>query len=58
MDDNQIDIRDQRSRKFSPADFDQFDRIYAMDRQNYQDIIAQAKNEAGPSQSALDSQCL
>ena len=40
-----IDITDQRSRKFSIADFDHFDRIYAMDESNYQAIVSLARNK-------------
>jgi protein-tyrosine phosphatase len=41
-----IDISDQRSRKFSVIDFDEFDYIYAMDSSNYQNIIALARNNS------------
>lgn len=41
-----IDISDQRSRKFSITDFDEFDYIYAMDSSNYQNIIALARNNS------------
>ena len=34
-----IDISQQRARQFSKSDFDYFDKIYAMDTQNYTDII-------------------
>ncbi len=34
-----IDISDQVCRKFSPKDFDTYDIIYAMDKDNYQNII-------------------
>lgn len=39
-DKNELDIRDQRSRKFRKEDFDTYDHIIVMDSQNYQDIIA------------------
>lgn len=39
-----IDIGTQRCRQFTFKDFGEFDHIYAMDRQNYNDIIALAKN--------------
>lgn len=42
---NDIDISDQRCRKFSVSDFDDFDFIYVMDRSNYSDVIALAKSE-------------
>ena len=41
-----IDISDQRSRKFSVMDFDEFNYIYAMDSSNYQNIIALARNNS------------
>ena len=41
-----IDITDQRCRKFSVSDFDTFDRIYVMDRSNYEDLISMARVES------------
>ncbi|MFY0603337.1 MAG: low molecular weight phosphotyrosine protein phosphatase [Flavobacteriaceae bacterium] len=41
----QIDISDQRARKFTEKDFAKFDWIYAMDQHNYQNIISLAKNK-------------
>lgn len=38
-----IDISGQRARKFHYSDFEQFDLIFAMDRSNFSDIIAQAE---------------
>ena len=43
--DNGLDISDQRCRKFTVADFDSFDLIYAMDKSNYSNIIALARNK-------------
>ncbi|QED36371.1 low molecular weight phosphotyrosine protein phosphatase [Antarcticibacterium arcticum] len=40
-----LDITDQRGRQFEPADFDRFDHIYVMDTSNYDDVIAQARND-------------
>ena len=40
-----IDISQQRCRQFTAKDFDEFDLIYAMDRSNYENIIALAKNK-------------
>ena len=37
-----IDITNQRSRKFAKEDFEEFDMIFAMDKDNYEDIIAMA----------------
>ncbi|MBK7477042.1 MAG: low molecular weight phosphotyrosine protein phosphatase [Haliscomenobacter sp.] len=39
-----IDITDQRARQFTRHDYDAFDLIFAMDRQNYQDILRLAPN--------------
>lgn len=40
-----IDITRQRSRKFTVADFDVFDVIYAMDESNYHNIIGLSRND-------------
>ncbi len=40
-----INISHQRARRFEVADFDRFDKIYAMDYSNYSDIIHKARNE-------------
>ena len=39
-----IDLTNQRARKFSVNDFDNFDLIYAMDVSNYQNILALARD--------------
>lgn len=41
---NGIDISDQRARKFITNDFNEFDLIYAMDTENFQNICDMAKN--------------
>ena len=43
---NGIDLTDQRARQFSEKDFDNFDKIYAMDTHNYANIISLAKNQS------------
>ena len=43
---NGIDLTNQRARQFSEKDFDNFDKIYAMDTHNYADIISLAKNQS------------
>lgn len=43
--DNRIDITDQRCRKFSPEDFENFDWIYVMDRSNLSDVLSLAATE-------------
>ena len=40
-----ITITDQRSRKFTAKDFDDFDVIYAMDESNYKNILALSRNK-------------
>ncbi len=40
-----INITNQRARKFTVQDFDEFDYIYAMDISNYQNILILAKGE-------------
>lgn len=39
-----IDITNQRARKFTVKDFDEFDFIYAMDESNFQNILMLARN--------------
>ncbi len=41
-----INITNQRARKFTVKDFDNFDFIYPMDESNYRNIIALARNTA------------
>ena len=43
---NGIDISNQKARKFSSNDFNEFDLIYAMDLENYQNICSLAKNKS------------
>ena len=40
-----IDISKQRARKFEGDDFEQFDKIFAMDTHNFHDIVAMANNQ-------------
>ena len=42
---NGIDISDQKARKFSVKDFDEFEYIYVMDNSNYDDVIYLARDE-------------
>ena len=39
-----IDISKQRCRQFTILDFDRFDIIYVMDKNNFQDILSLARN--------------
>ena len=41
---NGLNITNQRARKFTKQDFEDFDIIYAMDNSNYQNIIGLAEN--------------
>ncbi|MDC0201895.1 low molecular weight phosphotyrosine protein phosphatase [Flavobacteriales bacterium] len=43
---NGIDLTGQRARQFSEKDFDDFDKIYAMDTNNYANIISLARNQS------------
>ena len=40
-----IDITQQRARQVNSKDFQEFDLIYAMDKQNYSNLISLASNE-------------
>ena len=40
-----IDLTHQRARQFNNNDFDNFDKIYAMDNDNYSKIISLAQNQ-------------
>ena len=42
---NNIDIANQRARKVSQSDFDDYDYIYAMDQENYDNLRAIAKTD-------------
>jgi protein-tyrosine phosphatase len=42
---NDIDLTSQRARQFSTRDFDDFDKIYVMDNDNYSKIISLARNQ-------------
>lgn len=41
-----LDISQQKCRKFTKEDFDEFDIIYVMDRSNYSNVIDLANNES------------
>ncbi|MAY23049.1 MAG: protein-tyrosine-phosphatase [Flavobacteriaceae bacterium] len=40
-----LDITDQRGRKFSAYDFENFDYIFVMDNSNYRDVVTLANTE-------------
>lgn len=48
-----VDISNLVGRQFSVNDFDEFDIIFAMDAQNYQDILKVARNESDKSKVEL-----
>ena len=48
-----IDITDQRARQFTVEDFDKFDYIFAMDKSNYQNIIALTRDASDKAKVAL-----
>jgi protein-tyrosine phosphatase len=41
-----IDISDHVARRFKISDFDQYDRIFVMDNNNYEDVMSVSRNEA------------
>jgi len=50
---NNIDISSLRARKFEHSDFINFDKIYVMDKNNYNDIIDLAENKNQASKVIL-----
>lgn len=50
---NDLDISSQRGRQFKVSDFDEYDYIYAMDNNNYRDLVALAPNEDAKSKIRL-----
>lgn len=50
---NGIDISTLKARKFHVEDFDNFTHIFVMDRNNYQDVLAIARNEKDRAKVAL-----
>lgn len=44
-----LDISLQRCRQFKTGDFDEFDLIYVMDKSNYRNVIAKARNATDSS---------
>jgi len=50
---NNIDISSLRARKFEHSDFINFDKIYVMDRNNYNNIIGLAENKDQASKVIL-----
>ena len=50
---NNIDISHQRARQIQKEDFNRFDHILVMDRQNYEDVLALADNDEQRSKVGL-----
>ncbi len=48
-----IDISKQRSRPFIDSDFQEFDLIYCMDKNNLQEVLSFAKNEEDRNKASL-----
>jgi len=46
---HRVDLTKQRCRKFTISDFDKFNFIYVMDKSNYKNVIALARNEEDKS---------
>ncbi len=49
----QIDISQQRCRRFVREDFERFDHIFVMDQSNYQDVLELAQHESHISKVKL-----
>lgn len=50
---NGVDITGLRGRQFQATDFDTFDRIYVMDRNNYADVLRKARNDSDKAKVAF-----
>ena len=50
---NGLDITNQRGMQFKPAYFDVYDHIFVMDTYNYEDVIAQARNQKDKAKVSL-----
>ena len=48
-----LNIRNQRARKFTVKDFDEFDYIFAMDESNYNNIISLANNKVDEAKVSM-----
>ena len=48
-----VDISHQRARHFIPGFFDQYDRIFVMDRQNMADVLSLARSEEDQQKVSL-----
>lgn len=50
---NGLDITDQRSRKFKKSDYSEFDQIFVMDQQNYENVLALSPSEEAKQKVSL-----
>ena len=50
---NGVDISQQKSQKFKLEFFEEFDKIFCMDKSNYNDVLSLAKNEEHQKNVAL-----
>ncbi|RFS24504.1 low molecular weight phosphotyrosine protein phosphatase [Chitinophaga silvatica] len=50
---NGVDISMLRARQFQTADFELFDKIFVMDRSNYNDVLRKAANDAQKAKVAF-----
>lgn len=48
-----VDISEQRARQFNKADFDHYDRIFVMDRNNLRDVLAMARSTGDRAKVSL-----
>lgn len=48
-----LDLSEQRGRQFQVTDFDDYDRIFVMDKSNYRDVIALARDENDKNKVSL-----
>lgn len=48
-----LDISQQRARQFTPEDFDSFDHIYVMDKENLANVLALAPSEEAAAKTRL-----
>lgn len=53
-----LDLTHQRARQFSVSDFDDFDQIFVMDSQNYQNVVKLARTDADVEKVELISNVL
>lgn len=50
---NGVDLSHLRARQFAAEDFDTFDKIYVMDKNNFKNVVALAKDQAHKNKVSL-----